>query len=135
MIVPTVLDQLQEGDETFTITATSVNTYNTSYSLLATIIDNYNANAQNDSFTPVAEVGGTFNVFANDTYHGLPLNASDVTVTLAANSIGKRTAKNADISRDTLPSFHSTRLSKHFNCIQNAPRSCLCLSISTKHIR
>lgn len=86
--VPTLLDQLQEGDETFTITATSVNTYNTSDSLLATIIDNYNANAQNDNLMPIAEVGGTFNVFANDTYHGLPLNASDVTVTLGANSIG-----------------------------------------------
>lgn len=86
--VPTLLDQLQEGDETFTITATSANTYNTSYSLLATIIDNYDANAQNDSFSPIVEVGGTFNVFANDTYHGLPLNASNVTVNLGVNSIG-----------------------------------------------
>jgi hypothetical protein len=50
--IPTVLDQLQEGDETFTITATVIsgNTYNSIDSTTATIIDNYNLNAQPDSF-------------------------------------------------------------------------------------
>lgn len=88
--ITTVLDQLQEGDETFTITGTSTsgNTFNTTDASIVTIKDNYNVNAQNDDFTPVAGIGGTFNVFANDTYHGLPLNPSDVTVTLGTNSIG-----------------------------------------------
>lgn len=89
-LIPTILDQLEEGDETFTITgiSTSNNTFNTTDTSIVTIKDNYNVNAQNDYFTSIAEVGGTFQVLANDTYHGLPLNASDVTITLSTNTIG-----------------------------------------------
>lgn len=92
LIIPTILDQLEEGTENFTINGicTSGNTYNATATRNVTIRDNYNANAQNDTFATYAEVGGTFQVLANDTYHGLPLSASDVTLTLNAvlNTIG-----------------------------------------------
>ncbi|WP_055445831.1 DUF7619 domain-containing protein [Lacinutrix mariniflava] len=90
LIVPTVLDQLQEADETFVVNAvaTSGNTFNTSESLVFTILDDYNVNAHSDTFYPVMEVGGSFQVLTNDTLHGLALNALDVTITLEANTIG-----------------------------------------------
>lgn len=86
----TLIDQLEETDETFNIiaTVTTGNTYNTSKSLTYTIKDNYNVNAYRDSFLPIAEVGGSFNVLTNDLLHGLPVNATDVTIELESNSYG-----------------------------------------------
>ncbi|WP_298221960.1 Calx-beta domain-containing protein [Flavobacterium sp.] len=91
LIVPTLLDQLQEGSETFIVNGvvTSGNTYNTNASLTVTISDNYNINAQTDTITSVAEVGTTYSLLANDTLHGAPLNAADASVTLlGSNTIG-----------------------------------------------
>ena len=127
--VPTILDQLSEGNETFTITATSLNTYNASSSLTATIVDNYNANAQMDSFMPIVEVGGTFNVFANDTYHGLPLNASDVTVTLGANSIGATLSSAGILTIPSSTPFGSHQLS-YTICESAIPTNCDTASIN-----
>jgi hypothetical protein len=89
-VVPTILDQLQESSETFTIngTVTSGNTFNTTASLNYIISDNYNLNAQDDSVSAVSHVGSTFSLLANDTLHGLPVLSSDVNVTLAANTYG-----------------------------------------------
>jgi len=90
LFIPTVLDQLQEGDETFSITATLAPglTYYPSYTQTVNILDNYNLNAQEDNVSVVAEVSSTFNLLANDTLHGLSLNTADAIVTLAANPYG-----------------------------------------------
>lgn len=90
LFVPTILDQLQESTETFIINAvvTSGNTYNTSASQTMSILDNYNLNAQTENVNSVAEVGVAFPLLANDTLHGLPLNYSDVTISLGPNTIG-----------------------------------------------
>ena len=89
-IVPTILDQMQESDESFTITGTvtSGNTYNTNGSNTYIILDNYNLNAQDDNINSIAEIGINFPLLANDTFHGLPLIPSSVTIALEANSIG-----------------------------------------------
>lgn len=88
--IPTILDMLQEPNETFQLngTVTSGNTYNNSDSVTYTILDNYNANAQDDVITSVVEVGTTFDLLANDTYHGLSLNPSTVNITLGTNTVG-----------------------------------------------
>ncbi|RKS01355.1 Calx-beta domain-containing protein [Flavobacterium sp. 102] len=90
LAVPTILDQLQETDETFSLTATLSPgiTFNNTYIHTVTILDNYNVNAKFDNVDSVAEVGTTFSLLANDTLHGLPLNASDVSITLAPNTLG-----------------------------------------------
>ena len=91
LFIPTILDQLQEGNETFNVigTVTSGNTYNSSDSAIITILDNYSINAQYDTPTFVAEVGTSYPLLANDTLHGLPLIASDATVSLiGTNTIG-----------------------------------------------
>ena len=90
-IVPTILDQLDEPNETFSINGivTSGNTFNTSDSKQVIIYDNYTINAQPDTITSVAEVGGNFPLLTNDTLQGLPLNVSDATVALVGtNTIG-----------------------------------------------
>jgi uncharacterized repeat protein (TIGR01451 family) len=125
LTVPTILDQLQEPDETFSIvaTTTSGNTYNTSASNTATILDNYNYNAQNDSFSVIAGFGGSFNVFLNDTFHGLPLNAADVSVTFGSNTMGV-TLNSAGII--TIPSsIHIGAYSIPYTICENAnPSNC-----------
>jgi uncharacterized repeat protein (TIGR01451 family) len=90
LLIPTLVDTLEEATETFTITATTTNgnTYNTSDTAIATIRDNYNVNAYNDQIETVANVGGAVALLANDLLHGLPLNASDVTISLAGNNLG-----------------------------------------------
>jgi Secretion system C-terminal sorting domain/Calx-beta domain len=87
---PTILDTLQETNETYTVNAvvTSGNTFNTSASITATIFDNYNVNAHEETVISIAEVGTTFQVLTNDTLHGLPVNASDITLTQPPNSNG-----------------------------------------------
>lgn len=88
--VPTTLDNLQEGTENFTFTATvtSGNTYNSSSSIVADILDNYNVKAYPDTFTFVAGTATNFSVIANDLFHGTPASASDVTYTIGTNDIG-----------------------------------------------
>jgi uncharacterized repeat protein (TIGR01451 family) len=81
---PTILDQLDEDDETLFInaTVTSGNTYNANYTAEAVILDNYAINAQPDVITSIVEVGTTFQVLDNDTFEGLPVDASDVNISL-----------------------------------------------------
>lgn len=88
--VTTLLDTLQEPTETFSLTITNLSgtTYNNSVTFTGEIIDNYNINLQNDDLSTVFGVGGNFNLLTNDLLHGLPLNATDATLTLATNSIG-----------------------------------------------
>lgn len=91
LYVPTLLDQLQEPTETFTINGlvTSGNVYSNSESAVLSITDNYIINAQNDYVNSTAEVGTTYQLFSNDTLHGLPLNATNATITLVeTNTIG-----------------------------------------------
>jgi uncharacterized repeat protein (TIGR01451 family) len=89
-VVPTILDQLQESTETFSIngTVTSGNTFTATASLTYEISDNYNLNAQDDSVEAVSHVASTFSLLDNDTLHGLPVISSDVNVTLGANTYG-----------------------------------------------
>lgn len=89
-VVPTILDQLQESSETFSIigTVTSGNTFNTTASHTYLILDNYNLNAQGDRVEVVSHVASTFSLLANDTLLGLPLVTSAVNVTLASNTLG-----------------------------------------------
>ncbi len=88
---PTILDQLDEDDENLFITAqvTSGNTFNTSTTEEGIILDNYNINAQPDVITSILEVGTTFQVLDNDTFEGLPVDASNLNITLiGTNSVG-----------------------------------------------
>ncbi|WP_425075778.1 DUF7619 domain-containing protein [Psychroserpens sp. S379A] len=84
----TILDELDEDDENFFITAqvTSGNTYNSSVTEEAFILDNYAINAQPDDIISILEVGTTFQVLDNDTFEGLPVNASDLNITLLGNN-------------------------------------------------
>ncbi len=81
---PTILDQIDEVDENFFITATATtgNTFNTSETVEATIINNYHLNAQNDEINSILEVGTTFQVLDNDTFEGLSVNASNLNISL-----------------------------------------------------
>ncbi len=90
LIVPTLLDTLEEAIETLTITATATsgNTFNASYTATASITDNYNVNAYSDQIETVVDIGGSVSLLANDLLHGLPLNASDVTISLGPNGWG-----------------------------------------------
>lgn len=88
---PTILDQLNEGDENIFLNGvvTSGNTYNTNFTLEGIILDNYHLNAQQDDITSVLEVGTTFQVLDNDTFEGLPVNATNLDVTLVGtNTVG-----------------------------------------------
>ncbi|MDG5491748.1 Calx-beta domain-containing protein [Psychroserpens sp. SPM9] len=88
---PTILDQLDEDDENLFITAevSSGNTYNSSVTEEAFILDNYALNAQQDRITSILEVGTTFQVLDNDTFEGLPVVASNLNVSLVgSNTIG-----------------------------------------------
>ena len=88
LIYPTILDQLDEEDETLFINAvvTSGNTYNANYTAEAVILDNYAINAQPDEVTSILEVGTTYQLLDNDTFEGLPVVASDVTISLIGNN-------------------------------------------------
>jgi hypothetical protein len=88
--VPTTLDNLQEGTENFTFTATvtSGNTYNLSNSSVADILDNYNVKAYPDTFTFVAGTGSNLSVIANDLFHGAAATSSDVSFAIDTNTIG-----------------------------------------------
>ncbi len=91
LIVPTILDQLQEPNETFNINGqvTSSNTFNNSDSKTIVILDNYEINAQPDNVSSVAEVGNTFQLLDNDTFQGLPVDASTISISLVGtNPIG-----------------------------------------------
>lgn len=90
ILVPTILDNLQEGTENFTFTATTTsgNTYNSSASILADIYDNYNVNANPDTFSFVAGTTTNFSVIANDLYHGAPATSSNVSFTIETNTLG-----------------------------------------------
>lgn len=88
---PTILDQIEEADENLFVNAlvTSANTYNATYTEEAFILDNYEINAQPDEIISVLEVGTTFQVLDNDTYHGLPVVPSDLNISLiGTNTIG-----------------------------------------------
>jgi|GEM_PF-1352496 len=88
---PTILDQLEEDDENLFISAlvTSNSTYNDMYTLEAFILDNYEINAQADEITSILNVGTTFQVLDNDTFEGLPVDASNLNVSLiGTNTIG-----------------------------------------------
>lgn len=84
----TILDQIDEDDETLFITAevTSENTYNSSVTEEAFILDNYAINAQQDDIVSVFQVGTTVQILDNDTFEGLPVDASDLNITLIGNN-------------------------------------------------
>lgn len=87
----TILDQLDEDDETMFVNAivTSGNTYNSDSILEGLILDNYYLNAQQDEVTLALEVGGTYQVLDNDTFEGLPVDPSSLSVSLVyTNSYG-----------------------------------------------
>ena len=88
--VPTILDTLQEATETFTVSGivTSGNTFNPTFTGTGTILDNYNLNANLDSVSVAAGLGTTFQVLTNDTFHGLAVNANNVTISLSSNNLG-----------------------------------------------
>jgi uncharacterized repeat protein (TIGR01451 family) len=85
---PTILDQLDEDDETLFINAvvTSDNTYNANHTAEAFILDNYAINAQPDEVISIVEVGTTYQLLDNDTFEGLPVVASDVSISLIGNN-------------------------------------------------
>ena len=88
--VPTILDTLQEETETFTVSGivTSGNTFNTTFTGTGTILDNYDLRANLDSVSVAAGLGTTFQVLINDTFHGLAVNANNVTISLSSNNQG-----------------------------------------------
>lgn len=88
--VPTILDTLQEATETFTVSGivTSGNTFNTTFTGTGTILDNYDLRANLDSISVAAGLGTTFQVLTNDTFHGLAVNANNVTISLSSNNQG-----------------------------------------------
>jgi hypothetical protein len=88
--VPTILDNLMEGTENFNFTATvtSGNTYNPSDSNVADILDNYNIKADDDEFEFVGGMGSNLSVITNDMFHGAPVNPSNISITIGANTIG-----------------------------------------------
>lgn len=88
--VPTTLDNLIEGTENFNFnaTVTSGNTFNLSTSTLADILDNYTIKTNSDDFSFVAGMGSNLSVIANDMLHGAAVNASDISITIGANTIG-----------------------------------------------
>jgi uncharacterized repeat protein (TIGR01451 family) len=88
--VPTILDTLQEETETFTVSGivTSGNTFNTTFTGTGTILDNYDLRGNNDSVSVAAGLGTTFQVLTNDTFHGLAVNANNVTISLSSNNLG-----------------------------------------------
>ncbi|CAN1544814.1 Domain of unknown function DUF11 [Flavobacteriaceae bacterium] len=88
--VPTILDTLQEATETFTVSGivTSGNTFNTTFTGTGTILDNYDLRANLDSVSVAAGLGTTFQVLTNDTFHGLAVNANNVTISLSSNNQG-----------------------------------------------
>lgn len=88
---PTILDQLDEDDETMFINAivSSDNTYNSDSILEGLILDNYNLNAQRDEITLALGVGGTYQLMNNDTFEGLPVDPASLNVSLVyTNSYG-----------------------------------------------
>ncbi|WCO00476.1 DUF7619 domain-containing protein [Psychroserpens ponticola] len=88
---PTILDQLDESEENLFITAniTSGNTFDTSYSKEAFILNNYGLNAQPDEVISVLQVGTTFQILDNDTFEGLPVIPINPIVSLIeTNAIG-----------------------------------------------
>ncbi len=88
---PTILDQLDEADENLFITATitSGNTFNTTVTEEAFIIDNYAINAQPDEVVSILEVGTTFQILDNDTFEGLPVIPSNTLINFGnTNTIG-----------------------------------------------
>jgi uncharacterized repeat protein (TIGR01451 family) len=88
--VPTVLDTLQEATETFTVSGivTSGNTFNPTFTGTGTILDNYDLRANLDSVSVAAGLGTTFQVLTNDTFHGLAVNANNVSISLSSNNQG-----------------------------------------------
>jgi len=88
--VPTILDTLQEETETFSVSGivTSGNTFNTTFTGTGTILDNYDLRANLDSVSVAAGLGTTFQVLTNDTFHGLAVNANNVTISLNSNNQG-----------------------------------------------
>jgi uncharacterized repeat protein (TIGR01451 family) len=82
--VPTIFDGFTETNETFTITGTvlSGNTLNTSDTVTVTLLDDDNVHAHYDTVSTVAGVSTTLPLLTNDTLHSLPVNASDVIITL-----------------------------------------------------
>ncbi len=88
--VPTILDTLQEATETFTVSGivTSGNTFNTTFTGTGTILDNYDLRANLDNVSVAAGLGTTFQVLTNDTFHGLAVNANNVSISLGSNNQG-----------------------------------------------
>ena len=86
--VPTIFEGITETNETFTITGTvlSGNTFNTSDSVTVTLLDDENVHAHYDTVSTVSGVSITLPLLTNDTLYGLPVNASDVIITLNDNS-------------------------------------------------
>lgn len=82
--VPTIFDGFTETNENFTITGTvlSGNTFNTSDTVTVTLLDDDNVHAHYDTVATVSGVSTTLPLLTNDTLHGIPVNASDVTITL-----------------------------------------------------
>ena len=88
---PTILDQLDEENETVYVDAvvSSGNTYNTDFNLEGLILDNYHLNAQQDDISTVLQVGATYQILENDTFEGLPVASESLNVSLVnTNSVG-----------------------------------------------